>query len=221
MIELAKGDELALTDDDGRPLTTLTVGLGWDKERTAGFIGTGAPDIDLDASAVEYTGDQYFDFAFYNNLQTRDGAVVHLGDNLTGRGDGDDEVVTVDLARVYARVDTIIFLVTSYQGHSLEWTNRAYCRVVDDQGVERARFTLTGGVPETGPGDGQAGPGRRRVAAPRDRGGHRGQGPDRGPRGATPLRLSRTPPRPRPRRARRWCRRGAGSSAPRGCPRRR
>ena len=97
MIELAKGDELALTDDEGRPLTTLTVGLGWDKERTAGFIGTGAPDIDLDASAVEYTGDQYFDFAFYNNLQTRDGAVVHLGDNLTGRGDGDDEVVTVDL----------------------------------------------------------------------------------------------------------------------------
>jgi tellurium resistance protein TerZ len=150
VIELAKGDELALTDDEGRPLTTLTVGLGWDKERTAGFIGTGAPDIDLDASAVEYTGDQYFDFAFYNNLQTRDGAVVHLGDNLTGRGDGDDEVVTVDLTRVYPRVDTIIFLVTSYQGHSLEWTNRADCRVVDDQGVEHARFTLTGGVPETG-----------------------------------------------------------------------
>ncbi len=150
MIELAKGDELVLTDDDGRALSTLTVGLGWDKERTAGFIGTGAPEIDLDASAVEYTGDQYFDFAFYNNLQTRDGAVVHLGDNLSGRGDGDDEVVTVDLARVYARVDTIIFLVTSYQGHSLEWTNRAYCRFVDDQGVERARFTLTGGVPETG-----------------------------------------------------------------------
>ena len=150
MIELSKGQELVLADEAGQPLGRLRMGLGWDKERTAGFIGTGAPDIDLDASAVEYTGDQYFDFAFYNNLQTRDGAVVHLGDNLTGRGDGDDEVVTVDLARVYPRVDTIIFLVTSYQGHSLEWTNRAYCRVVDDQGVERARFTLTGGAPETG-----------------------------------------------------------------------
>ena len=150
MIELTKGQELLLATEDSEPLTRLQIGLGWDKERTAGFIGTGAPDIDLDASAVEFANGKYFDFAFYNNLQTRDGSLVHLGDNLTGRGEGDDEVLTLDLSRVHGQVDTIVFLVSSYQGHSLEWTNNAYCRLVDDNDVELARYTLTGGVPQTG-----------------------------------------------------------------------
>jgi tellurium resistance protein TerZ len=152
VIELTAGEELLLRDDDDRSLTRLRLGLGWDKERTAGAIGTGAPDVDLDASAVQFSGDQLFDLAFYNNLQTRDGSVVHLGDNLTGRGEGDDEVITVDLTRVYAKVDTIVFMVSSYQGHTLEWINRAYVRLVDEAGDDRelARFTLTGGVPQTG-----------------------------------------------------------------------
>ena len=155
VIEMTAGQELVLAGDDERPLTRLRLGLGWDKERTAGAIGTGAPDVDLDASAVQFTGDQLFDLAFYNNLQTRDGSVVHLGDNQTGSGEGDDEVITVDLSRVYAKVDTIVFMVSSYQGHTLEWINRAYVRLVDDAdepGDERelARFTLTAGVPQTG-----------------------------------------------------------------------
>ena len=86
VIELTKGQELLLATEDGQPVTRLQLGLGWDKAPTAGFIGTGAPDIDLDASAVQFAGDQLFDLAFYNNLRTRDGSVVHLGDNLTGRG---------------------------------------------------------------------------------------------------------------------------------------
>ena len=137
---------------DEQPLTRVRLGLGWDKERTAGAIGTGAPDVDLDASAVQFTGDQLFDLAFYNNLRTRDGSVVHLGDNQTGSGEGDDEAITVDLTRVYAKVDTIVLMVSSYQGHSLEWINRAYVRLVDDEDDQRelARFTLTAGVPHTG-----------------------------------------------------------------------
>ena len=150
MIELAPGQELALAHAEGPPLTRLRLGLGWDKEATAGAIGTGAPDVDLDASAVQFAGDQLFDLAFYNNLQTRDGSVVHLGDNLTGRGDGDDEAITVDLGRVYGKVDTIVLLVSSYQGHSLEWISNAYCRLLDDEDVELARLTLTLGVPQTG-----------------------------------------------------------------------
>jgi tellurium resistance protein TerZ len=160
VIELSPGQELLLSSDDEQPPTRLRLGLGWDKERTAGAIGTGAPDVDLDASAVQFTGDQLFDLAFYNNLQTRDGSVVHLGDNQTGRGEGDDEVITVDLSKVYAKVDTIVFMVSSYQGHTLEWINRAYVRLVDEAGGERggepgagrelARFTLTGGIPQTG-----------------------------------------------------------------------
>ena len=173
MIELTQGQELALASDDGHPLTRLRIGLGWDKERTAGFIGSGAPDVDLDATAVQFAGDQLFDLAFYNNLQTRDGSVVHLGDNLTGRGEGDDERLTVDLGRVYAKVDTIVLLVSSYQGHSLEWVANAYCRLVDDDDVELARFTLTGRRAGDRRGDGQALPRRRRVDAARDRRGDR------------------------------------------------
>jgi tellurium resistance protein TerZ len=141
---------MALVTDDGRPLTRLRMGLGWDKERGAGFIGSGSPDADLDASAVQFADGRLFDLAFYNHLETRDGSVVHLGDNITGRGEGDDEQLTVDLGRVYAKVDTILFLVSSYQGHTLEWIDNAYCRLVGDDEVELARFTLTAGVPRTG-----------------------------------------------------------------------
>ena len=150
VIELAQGQELALTTEDGSSLTTVQMAVGWDHSPTAGFIGSGAPPIDLDASAVQFAGGQFFDLAFFNNLATRDGAVVHLGDNTTGKGTGDDEVITVDLTRIYPRVESILFLVTSYQGHSLEFIRNAYCRLVDDSGTELARFTLTLGVRETG-----------------------------------------------------------------------
>jgi len=150
VIELTKGQEWVLAGEDGQPLTRVRMGLGWDKVPTAGFIGTGAPDIDLDATAVQFAGGQLFDLAFYNNLKTRDESVEHLGDNLTGRGEGDDEQITVDLGRVHGPVDTIVFMVTSYQGHSLEWVHNAYCRLVDDNDVELARYTLTGGVTQTG-----------------------------------------------------------------------
>ena len=152
-IELTAGQEVLLAGADERPLTTLRMGLGWDKERTAGAIGTGAPDVDLDASAVQFSGDQLFDLAFYNNLSTRDGSVVHLGDNQTGSGEGDDEQITVDLSKIYPKVDRIVFMVSSYQGHTLEWINRAYVRLVDvagDEDRELARFTLTAGVTTTG-----------------------------------------------------------------------
>jgi stress response protein SCP2 len=150
VIELTKGQEMALETAEGQPLTRLRMGLGWDKEPGAGFIGTGQADVDLDATAVQFAGTQLFDIAFYNHLETRDGSVVHLGDNISGRGEGDDEQLTVDLGQVYPRVDTILFLVSSYQGHTLDWIDNAYCRLVDDQDVELARLTLTEGVPRTG-----------------------------------------------------------------------
>ena len=150
VIELTKGQETDLATPSGRPLTRIRVGVGWDKERNAGFLGSGKLNVDLDASAVQFTGTQLFDLAFYNNLATRDGSVVHLGDNLTGGGEGDDEQITVDLSKVYAKVDTIAFLVSSYQGQSLEWVNNAFCRVLDDEDNELARFQLTAGPSETG-----------------------------------------------------------------------
>jgi stress response protein SCP2 len=142
-MDLNAGQELSLT---GR----IRLGVGWDKERTAGAMGTGAPDVDLDATAVQFAGGQLFDLAFYNNLATRDGSVVHEGDNKTGAGDGDDESLTVDLDKVHGPVDTIVLLVSSYQGHSLTWLNRAYCRVTDADGAELATIRISGGPDTTG-----------------------------------------------------------------------
>src|SRR5687768_5378611 len=143
VFELTEGQELTLTAADGTPVTQVQMAVGWDHAPTAGFIGSGAPPIDLDASAVQFAGAQLFDLAFFNNLATRDGSVVHLGDNTTGKGEGDDEVITVDLVRVYAKVESILFLVSSYQGHSLEYIRNAYCRLIDDADTELARFSLT------------------------------------------------------------------------------
>jgi stress response protein SCP2 len=150
VIELTEGQEVPLAAVDGEPLIKVKMAVGWDHSPTAGYIGSGAPPIDLDASAVQFAGGQFFDLAFFNHLATRDGSVVHLGDNTTGKGGGDDEVITVDLSQVYPKVESILFLVTSYQGHSLEYIRNAYCRLVDDQDTELARFTITLGVRETG-----------------------------------------------------------------------
>ena len=85
MIDLHEGEELALTAVDGKPLAQVQMAVGWDHAPTAGFIGSGAAPIDLDASAVQFAGGQFFDLAFFNHLATRDGSVVHLGDNTTGK----------------------------------------------------------------------------------------------------------------------------------------
>ena len=145
MTQLSAGEEFAA------PLSRLRMGIGWDQDAGAGVARTGRPQVDLDATALQFTGSQLFDLAFYNNLATRDGSVTHLGDNQSGSGEGDDEAIVVDLTKVHGPVDTILFLVSSYQGHSLEWVANAYCRLVDDQTDEElARFTLTLGVKDTG-----------------------------------------------------------------------
>jgi len=133
------------------PSTRVRMGIGWDKDAGAGLARTGRPEVDLDATALQFTGKQLFDLAFYNNLATRDGSVTHQGDNQSGSGEGDDESILVDLDRVHGPVDTIVLLVSSYQGHSLEWVANAYCRLVDDATDEElARFTLTFSVKDTG-----------------------------------------------------------------------
>jgi tellurium resistance protein TerZ len=131
--------------------TRVRMGIGWDEDPGAGYARTGRREVDLDATALQFAGFQLFDLAFYNNLSTRDGSVTHQGDNQSGSGQGDDESILVDLARVHGPVDTILFLVSSYGGQSLEWVANAYCRLVDDETDEElARFTLTFSIEETG-----------------------------------------------------------------------
>ena len=103
MTQISEGQSLTLATESGQSLTTVQMAVGWEHTHTAGFAGSGAAAVDLDASAVQFAGGQFFDIAFFNNLATRDGSVVHLGDNTTGKGEGDDETISVDLPKVYAK----------------------------------------------------------------------------------------------------------------------
>ena len=107
-VTLAKGGNVSLSKAAPN-LTHVLVGLGWDVRTT-----TGAP-FDLDASALlcqggRVLGDEWF--VFYNNLKSPDGSVEHTGDNLTGEGEGDDEVINVNLTAVPAEVAKIVAMRT-------------------------------------------------------------------------------------------------------------
>ena len=149
-VNLQKGQSVNLVKDGNQKLTVVRMGLGWDSIKKGGFFGSREVDVDLDASAVLFAGGQVADLAFYNNLTTKDGSIQHMGDNRTGEGEGDDEVVAVDLTRVPVHVDTVFFIVTSYQGQTFEQIQNAFCRLIDHADGELARYTLTGGMPYTG-----------------------------------------------------------------------
>ncbi|GAB4062698.1 hypothetical protein GCM10028777_03250 [Angustibacter speluncae] len=150
-VSLSKGQKVTLTKDEGVALTMIRMGLGWDPIKKGGFFGSREVEVDLDASCVLFADGQPVDVAFYNQLRTKDGSVQHTGDNRTGEGDGDDEVVMVDLTRVPVHVSTLFFIVTSYEGQTFEQVQNAFCRLVDHTtGAELARYTLAGGMAYTG-----------------------------------------------------------------------
>lgn len=144
-VSLTKGGNVSLTKAAPN-LTTIAVGLGWDVRSTAG------QDFDLDASALalganhKVLGDEWF--VFFNNLTSPDGSIAHQGDNLTGEGDGDDEVVVVDLSAVPPQVSSIVFPVSIYDAETRQQSfgqvRNAFIRVVNTaNGDELARYDLT------------------------------------------------------------------------------
>ncbi|MET9326129.1 TerD family protein [Tsukamurella sp. NPDC003166] len=150
-VDLTKGQKVVLRKDGGVQLTRIAMGLGWDPVRKQGLFGAKSKDIDLDASVVMFSGQQKVDTVYFGDLRSKDGSIQHQGDNLTGAGDGDDEVINVDLPAVNAAVTSLVFIVTSYQGQKFDQVDNAYCRLVDSTtGVELARFALAGGMPYTG-----------------------------------------------------------------------
>jgi len=144
-ISLQKGGNVNLSKEAPN-LTKVIVGLGWDPRATDGAA------FDLDASAFLQKNDGKVrgdaDFVFYNNLKSTDGSVIHLGDNTTGVGEGDDEKLTVDLARVPPEVDKISFCVTIHDAdarrQNFGMVGKAFIRCVDANGEkELARFDLS------------------------------------------------------------------------------
>ena len=143
-ISLNKGGNLSLSKTDPN-LTHVLVGLGWDARSTDGV------DFDLDASAFllgesgKVRGES--DFIFYNQTRSPEGSVEHTGDNRTGEGGGDDEVVKINLAKVPADVQKIAITVTIHDAEnrcqSFGQVHNAFIRVVNDHtNVEIVRFDL-------------------------------------------------------------------------------
>ncbi|AZS83443.1 TerD family protein [Streptomyces griseoviridis] len=153
-VNLNKGQQISLSKSDGGELTAVRMGLGWQAAQRKGFLAklAGPREIDLDASALLFAGGQLADVVFFQHLVSDDGSVRHLGDNLTGgAGAGaDDEVVLVDLGRVPAHIDQIVFTVNSFTGQTFAEVQNAFCRLVDEtNGQELARYTLSGGGTST------------------------------------------------------------------------
>lgn len=153
MISLEKGQAISLEKKSGGSLARVAMGTGWDGAKRRGFLGFGAKSqsIDLDASALLYSGSRLVDQVWFQQLRSKDGTVKHSGDNRTGDGDGDDETITVDLKAVKSEVDTIVFTVNSFTGQSFSQVENAYTRLIDlDTGQEIARYSLSDAGPHTG-----------------------------------------------------------------------
>jgi tellurium resistance protein TerZ len=146
-VSLAKGQKVSLEKSGGGGLTQVTMGLGWDVARPKGFLKrmAGPRSIDLDASCLLFdTGRTLVDQVWYGQLRSQDGSIRHTGDNLTGAGEGDDESIDVDLPKVPANVQTLVFVVNSFTGQDFSQIENAFCRLVDrSTGEEVARYDLT------------------------------------------------------------------------------
>lgn len=144
-VNLSKGQKVSLTK--GNPgLSKIVVGLGWDTNKYDGGF-----DFDLDAAAFllgangKVSSDA--DFVFYGNLKHGSGAVEHMGDNLTGDGDGDDEQIKVNLSAVPANIEKIGFTVTIYDAETRKQNfgqvSNAYIRIFDEaNNTELIRYDL-------------------------------------------------------------------------------
>jgi tellurium resistance protein TerD len=143
---LNKGQEVNLNEIDPA-LHRVRVGLGWEApEQNNGF------PVDIDASAFILNRDgrvrRDTDFIFYNNLETESKALQHLGDSTSGEGDGDDEIIEVNLENLSFDVEKIAFAVTIHNAEERQQTfgliKNAFMRMSNaDTGVELARFDLT------------------------------------------------------------------------------
>ncbi len=151
-VNLQKGQKVDLRKDTGANLRRVMIGLGWDEvQQKRRIFGLKPQDIDCDASAILCVNGKLqdaSDLVFYNNLKHISGAVRHMGDNLTGAGEGDAEQIMVDLVTLPDRYDRIVFVVTIYESHARKqhfgMINNCYIRICDaETGQELCRYNLS------------------------------------------------------------------------------
>ncbi|MDP9434774.1 MAG: TerD family protein [Actinomycetota bacterium] len=143
-VSLKKGEKVSLVKTGAPALTRVAMGLGWDP-------APGRRSIDLDASVIAFNSDgKDIDTVWFMSKEGCGGAVRHSGDNLTGQGEGDDEVITVDLARMPPAVRALVFTVNSFSGQRFSDVASSYCRLLDERGSELVRFDLVESPRATG-----------------------------------------------------------------------
>ncbi len=155
-INLEKGQRISLTKE-APGLKRLMCGLGWDVAKRSGgglfsaFSNT--QDCDLDASVICLNGESKIkdkaNVVYFGNLSHKSGAITHLGDNLTGAGDGDDEQIIVDLAKIPQDIQRLVFTVNIYQSKTrnqdFSLVKNAFVRLVNAaNNQELARYNLSG-----------------------------------------------------------------------------
>ena len=121
-VSLVKGQRISLAKADGASLSKVVMGLGWDaKKKGGGFFGFGSrdQDIDVDASCILFDENKKaVDAVWFRQLRSKDGSIIHTGDNRTGAGEGDDEQIIVDLTRIPPHVKSLVFVVNSFTGQN-------------------------------------------------------------------------------------------------------
>jgi tellurium resistance protein TerZ len=146
-VSLSKGQKISLDKEAGSTLTKITMGLGWDAIKSKGLFGFGSKTetVDLDASCVLFDeANNAIDTVWFRQLKSKDGSIVHTGDNRTGAGDGDDEQIIVDLSKVPANVKSLVFTVNSFTGQSFAQIENAFCRIINAaDNKEVARYDLS------------------------------------------------------------------------------
>ncbi len=143
-MSLKKDQTVSLVKTGAPALTQVSMGLGWDPAKAG-------KAVDLDASVIAFDArGKDVDKVWFMSKQGCKGAIRHSGDNLTGQGEGDDEVISVDLRALPAEVTTLVFTVNSFAGQKFTDVASAYCRLLDSSGTELVRFDLAESPPSTG-----------------------------------------------------------------------
>lgn len=151
-INLKKGQKVELRKNNGGSLRKVLVGLGWDQApKRKGLFAPKPQEIDCDASAFVCMDGKLTtadDIVYFGNLKHRSGCIAHLGDNITGEGDGDDEQIMVELENLEQYYDKIVFVVNIFQAlqrkQHFGMIENAFIRVCDaETAQELCRYNLS------------------------------------------------------------------------------
>lgn len=153
MVSLHKNQTVSLTKTASTPLNHIAIGLGWDPLETkkpgllCRLFGCKTQNtIDLDAACVLFDADkEKQDIVFFAKLKSDCQSVTHRGDNLTGEGNGDDEVIDISLTNLPSNVSYLVITVSSFKGQNFNEVKNAFCRVMntDDEQKELCRYDLS------------------------------------------------------------------------------